>query len=165
MNSERKLRHIRQITSVSAYIQEFEKLRQYVTWNESALRYTFYDGLWGSVKDLMLSGGVPNELNALKDLALRIDARMEGRKVEKQSYTSKSSTIASQGQRSSNSAPTGSRPATSWNTTLRSPPAYRPSTANPATALGSQPPPNATAPRANFPSHTADGTGCTIRSW
>ena len=141
---------------MSAYIQEFEELHQYVTWNESALRSTFYDGLWGPVKDLMLAGGVPTELTALKDLALRIDARMESRKSEKQGYAQKSTashTGGSHNQKNSHFSSSG-RPATSaWNNSTPNP---RPSTAIqvPVPAQTTAP----AAPRVNFPSHTADGT-------
>ena len=154
-NAERKLRRLRQNTTVSAYIQEFEKLRQYVTWNESALRATFYDGLWGPVKDLMIANGAPTELTALKDLALRIDARMEGRKVEKQSYAPKSAAISSgtQNQPKGSSSSSSGRPATAWNPT---PSAPRPTTSAASPAPGQ--PTSSSTPRANFPSHTADGT-------
>src|SRR5437667_12120796 len=43
--SERVINKLTQTTSVSAYIVEFQRLRQYITWNKSAIRYRFNRGL------------------------------------------------------------------------------------------------------------------------
>ena len=84
-NAERNIRRLRQSTSVSAYIQGFERNRQYVTWNDAALRHAFYEGLWDQIKDAMVPMGVPDDLTALQKMALKIDARLEGRKQETKS--------------------------------------------------------------------------------
>jgi hypothetical protein len=145
-NAERTLRSLRQTTTVAAYIQEFEKNRQYVEWNDRALRSNFYEGLYDSVKGHMISGGVPDNLLELQELATRIAARMEGHK----SSRLQNSTQTRLPGRTPDLKPTPTPQRPTW--FLPSLAANRP----PATPV--TPSPMNPTPRANFPSHTADGT-------
>ena len=145
-NAERTLRSLRQTTTVAAYIQEFEKNRQYVEWNDRALRSNFYEGLFDNVKGHMIAGGVPDNLLALQDLATVIAARIEGHRHSKL----QNSTQARPPGRTPDSKPTPAPQRPAW--FLPSLSANRP----PSTPI--TPSPLNSTPRANFPSHTADGT-------
>ena len=76
--SERSINKLTQTTSVSAYIVEFQRLWQYITWNESALRDRFYRSLKDNVKDEFTRLGRPNTLTAMMEIATRFDARIRG---------------------------------------------------------------------------------------
>lgn len=81
--SERQINALEQTTSVAKYIAEFQRLRQYIKWEEAALMDRFYRGLKGSVKDEIARVGRPPTLKALQDFASRFDARMQERLLEK----------------------------------------------------------------------------------
>ena len=145
-NAERHIRRLRQYTSVSAYIQEFERNRQYVTWNDAALRHAFYEGLGDQVKDAMVPMGVPDELTALQKMALRIDARLESRKQQAKSTPNRQAPAGNNKNSSQRPLPSWYVPTSSNQSTGKATPANTPTAqSNPA-------------PRANFPSHTPDGT-------
>jgi hypothetical protein len=48
--AERKLRALKQTMSVAHYIADFEEYRQYLTWNDDALRDQLYLGLKDRIK-------------------------------------------------------------------------------------------------------------------
>lgn len=81
--SERQINALEQTTSVAQYIAEFQRLRQHIKWDESALMDRFYRGLKGAVKDEIARVGRPSTLKALQDFASRFDARMQERFLEK----------------------------------------------------------------------------------
>lgn len=80
--AERKLRMLKQLTSVAEYSARFEAERQYVKWNDPALRDQFYLGLKDNVKDQIALAGKPEKLKDLKELAVRIDSRLYERQLE-----------------------------------------------------------------------------------
>ena len=136
--AERSICMLRQTTSVAVYIAEFEQHRQYLSWNDQALRDQFYFGLKERIKDHMAPLGRPDTLTAMKDVALRFDARLNARHLERQASGSNPSTTRA-------SAPATRPPAVQQ--TVSTP---IPSTPNP--------PPAATPARLNIPAVTADGT-------
>jgi len=77
--SERELGRLRQTTSVSDYTAKFESLKQYLSWNDAALRDQFYLNLRDDVKDELAPLDRPQTLSALKELATRLDSRLEER--------------------------------------------------------------------------------------
>jgi len=80
--SERELRRLRQTGSVSDYAAKFESLKQYLSWNDAALRDQFYLNLRDDVKDELAPLDRPQTLTALKELATRLDSRLEERRRE-----------------------------------------------------------------------------------
>ena len=80
--AERKLRMLKQTSSVAEYSARFEAERQYVKWNDPALRDQFYLGLKDNVKDQIALAGKPEKLKELKELAVRIDSRLYERQLE-----------------------------------------------------------------------------------
>jgi len=80
--SERELRRLRQTTSMSDYAAKFESLKQYLSWNDAALRDQFYLNLRDDVKDELAPLDRPQTLSALKELATRLDSRLEERRRE-----------------------------------------------------------------------------------
>lgn len=146
LTAEREIRALRHTTSVAEYSARFEEHRQYLRWNDEALRDQFYLGLKDRIKDSIAPLGRPETLPALKDLALRLDARLDARWQEKQ--VSKITTPAQSRTPWVNrpqSVPQSSRPAPS---TSVNPPVV------PTNTVPSAPP----AAKMNIPSHTADGT-------
>jgi len=73
--SEREIKTLVQTTLVSQYKAEFQRLHQYIKWNESALLDRFYSGLKDKLKDEITQIGRPTALKDLQDLATRLDAR------------------------------------------------------------------------------------------
>jgi len=78
--SERKLRRLRQAGSMSDYAAKFESLKQYLSWNDAALRDQFYLNLRDDVKDELAPLDQPQTLSALKELATRLDSRLDSRR-------------------------------------------------------------------------------------
>lgn len=81
--SERAIKALIQTTSVAQYKAEFQRLSQYIKWNESALLDRFYSGLKDTIKDEVTRVGRPTILKELQDLATRVDARFYERLLEK----------------------------------------------------------------------------------
>ena len=82
-SSARAIKALKQTTSAAQYMAEFKRLRQYIKWNESALRDQYYEGLKDTVKDEVACVGRPSTLTELENLAIRFDARMYERLLEK----------------------------------------------------------------------------------
>jgi len=80
--SERELRRLRQTGSVSEYAAKFESLKQYLSWNDAALRDQFYLNLRDDVKDELVPLDRPQTLSAFKELATHLDSRLEERRRE-----------------------------------------------------------------------------------
>jgi hypothetical protein len=157
LTAERKIRALRQVTSIAQYIAEFEEHRQYLTWNEDALRDQFYLGLKDRIKDNLAPLERPSTLTELKELALRLDSRLDARWHEKRAA-----------ENAAGNAPTGNTSAASrpWNNrSPTAPPPQNMSSSNsppPAKPMNAAPPRpaanvNAT-PRLNFPLQSPDGT-------
>ena len=87
--AERELRSLHQMKSVAEYAAEFEAKRQYLAWNDMAFRDQFYLGLKEEVKDDIAPVGKPADLAGLKDLAIRLDTRLNERRLERQGYSSR----------------------------------------------------------------------------
>lgn len=79
----KKLRALKQSSSVSNYRTEFENIAQYLSWGEGIFKQVFYDGLKDNVKDaIALVQDEPNELLAFQELCVRIDNRLYERRQE-----------------------------------------------------------------------------------
>ena len=82
-SSVRAIKALKHTGSAAHYIAEFQRLRQYIPWNEPALADQFYDGLKGTIKDSIAQTGRPDTLLELQNLATRLDARLHERFLEK----------------------------------------------------------------------------------
>ncbi|HEY6282825.1 MAG TPA: hypothetical protein VIW22_02770 [Nitrososphaerales archaeon] len=159
LTAEREMRALRHTDTVAIYIAKFEEHRQYLSWNDEALRDQFYLGLKDRIKDSMAHLDRPQTLTAMKEIALRLDARLNARWEERQSAKN-TNNPGSQSSRTpwSNRA---SNPSSSAQAT----PSGR-ATTLPASSTGTSTIPTPTnqstttssTPRQNFPTHTPDGT-------
>ena len=68
------------------YIADFEEYRQYLTWNDDALRDQLYLGLKDRIKDSVAPLECPSTLTQLKEMALRLDSRLDARWHEKRAH-------------------------------------------------------------------------------
>lgn len=83
-----KIRQLRQAgQSASTYAAEFRQLSSDLGWNQEALIAQFRSGLRDDVKDLMLTLPDPTTLNEVITQAVRCDARLFERKLERRSGT------------------------------------------------------------------------------
>ena len=82
-SSVRAIKALKHTGSAAHYIAEFQRLRQYIPWNEPALADQFYDGLKGTIKDDIARTGRPATLLELQNLATRLDARQYERLLER----------------------------------------------------------------------------------
>ena len=73
---------MRQTASVSAYAAEFRKYQTRVEWDDTALASQFYRGLKDVVKDDIMRSDRPTTLQAMIDLAIKIDNRYLERAYE-----------------------------------------------------------------------------------
>jgi len=81
--AERRLQEMRQTASVSAYAAEFRKYQTRVEWDDTALASQFYRGLKDTVKDNIVRSDRPTTLQAMIDLAIKIDNRHLERAYER----------------------------------------------------------------------------------
>jgi hypothetical protein len=140
--ADREIRALKQTGSVSEYAAHFEAKKQYLTWNDSAFRDQFYLNLDKDIKNNMAAFGKPETLKGLKELAIRLDTRLEERRLEvrqEQGRPSYSSTRQS-GTPRFNAQPTHVK--------------TTPAPASPATSTAPITPQTGL----QVPSHTADGT-------
>lgn len=79
----RQICALRQTTSAASYASEFKGLQQFIDWNDGAFRNQFYIGLKDSVKDELIKTDRPPNLEALMELAIKIDNRLYERRLEK----------------------------------------------------------------------------------
>ena len=86
-SSVRAIKALKHTGSAAHYIAEFQRLRQYIPWNESAFADQFYEGLKGIIKDGIAQTGRPGTLLELQNLATRLDARLYERFLEKKQET------------------------------------------------------------------------------
>jgi Retrotransposon gag protein. len=135
--ADREIRALKQTGSVAEYAAHFESKKQYLTWNDSVFRDQFYLNLDKEIKNNMAAFGKPGTLKLLKELAIRLDTRLEERRLEIRQEQGRA-TFPQRG------PPRSQIPAT----TAKSTPAPTSSATVPTTPQ--------TALR--VPSHTADGT-------
>lgn len=82
----RKLKALRQTGSAATYRTEFDNITQYLTWDDSALRSYFYDGLKDPIKDTLATViDEPQAFKAYQDFCVKIDNRLFERKQEPKS--------------------------------------------------------------------------------
>jgi hypothetical protein len=140
--ADREIRALKQTGSVAEYAANFESKKQYLAWNDSAFRDQFYLNLDKEIKNNMAAFGKPDTLKGLKDLAIRLDTRLEERRLEVR-------------QEQSRAPYSSTRPSVTPRFTA--PPIQAKTTSNPAPPVTSTTPTMpSTGPR--IPSHTADGT-------
>ena len=138
----REIRSLHQTGSAAEYAAKFESKRQYMHWNDEALRDQFYLNLKEELKDEIAPIGRPTTYVEMKTLAIRLDARLYERRLERIGM-------------STHSNKTAARPSTRFS------PGTTPATASltPAPSTMSQnPTPAQAGPGLRVPSHTADGT-------
>ena len=84
--SERRLAHIKQKTSVTAYASEFQQVASHLGWDEAAICWHYYSGLKDSVKDeVSRLPKRPDNLEEFIEVTVRIDNRQYERKIEQAS--------------------------------------------------------------------------------
>jgi ferritin-like metal-binding protein YciE len=74
--AEKAITHLKQKKSVSSYTAEFKQLQARIDWDDPALRTVFENGLKDEIKDSMVHHDKPGNLQALIELATRIDNRI-----------------------------------------------------------------------------------------
>src|SRR5277367_4971888 len=79
----REIRHLHQTGSTAGYAAKFESKKQYMHWNNEALRDQFYLNLKDELKDEIAPVGKPQTYLELKNLAIRLDARLFERRLER----------------------------------------------------------------------------------
>jgi hypothetical protein len=85
--AEKAITHLKQKKSVSSYTAEFKQLQARIDWDDPALRTVFENGLKDEIKDSMVHHDKPGNLQALIELATRIDNRIWERKKQKNQAT------------------------------------------------------------------------------
>jgi hypothetical protein len=121
--AERKLRHLRQTTSATAYASEFQQITSHLDWDEDAYVAIFEDGLREEVKDELVRVDRPTDLSRMIELAVKINNRLYEQRRERdntrrwrqmgQKYYLRYKTNPSQGQSTvprTNDDPYGPRP-------------------------------------------------------
>jgi hypothetical protein len=81
--AEKRITQLKQTKSVSAYTAEFKQLQARIDWDDAALRTVFEAGLKENVKDGLVHHDKPGTLQALIELATRIDNRLWERSQQK----------------------------------------------------------------------------------
>ena len=141
----REVRRLHQTGSAAEYAARFESKKQYMHWNDEALRDQFYLNLKEELKDEIAPVGKPKTYLDLKNLAIRLDARLFERRLERSNTTTR---------------PAPAKPAPrpfAWSIPSASPaPAPAPTSAPPLTSAPKTSASPSGAPRA--PSQAADGT-------
>lgn len=82
--AERRLKKLRQTTSASTYVAEFQQIISHLNWDEETYISFLEDGFKEDVKDELARMERPNTLKKLIDVAVRIDNRMYDRKMRRQ---------------------------------------------------------------------------------
>lgn len=88
-DATRKLRVIRQNKSVAEYHADFIQHAFISGYNDRALAETFYFGLRGSIKDMMIHEERPDTLPKMLEMALRLEARILARMGERRGEETK----------------------------------------------------------------------------
>src|SRR5271155_4701898 len=85
----REIRRLHQTGSAAEYAARFESKKQYLKWNDEAFRDQFYLNLKDDVKDEIAPVGKPKTYLDLKNLAIRLDARLYERRLERSGSTTR----------------------------------------------------------------------------
>jgi Retrotransposon gag protein len=85
----REIRRLIQTGSAAEYAAKFESKKQYMHWNDEALRDQFYLNLKEELKDEIAPVGKPKTYLDLKALAIRLDARLFERRLERSNATTR----------------------------------------------------------------------------
>jgi hypothetical protein len=81
--AEREIRRLHQTGSAAEYAAKFESKKQYLKWNDEAFRDQFYLNLKEEIKDEIAPVGKPKTYLEMKTLAIRLDARLFERHLER----------------------------------------------------------------------------------
>jgi len=141
----REIRLLHQTGSAAEYAAKFESKKQYMHWNDEALRDQFYLNLKEELKDEIAPIGRPKTYAELKTLAIRLDARLFERRLERSGASTHPNKAAA---RPSVRSPTGTTPVTV--SVTPAPPTMTTTTQTPTSTQSG--------PGLRVPSHTADGT-------
>lgn len=76
MAAARLVRVVQGSRSVMDFAIEFQTLAAACGWNDSALRTQFLDGLSDDIQDEIATHDIPGSLDAMIELALRVESRM-----------------------------------------------------------------------------------------
>jgi hypothetical protein len=87
-SAERHIQALRQYKSATAYAAEFQQYAGRTDWNDEALTAQFYRGLKDQVKDDIVRGERPKDLQTMITLAIRIDNRLFERNLERKGHYS-----------------------------------------------------------------------------
>lgn len=82
-HAERRLRSLRQTTSVTNYATEFQQITSHLSWNEDALCFHFKQGLKSNIKDELARDPSPSSVEELVEKCVRIDNRFFERSLER----------------------------------------------------------------------------------
>ena len=85
----REIRRLHQTGSAAEYAARFESKKQYVKWNDEALRDQFYLNLKEEIKDEIAPVGKLKTYLEMKTLAIRLDARLFERRLERSNATTR----------------------------------------------------------------------------
>ena len=81
--AERAITRLKQTKSVSSYTAEFKQLQSRIDWDDAALRTVYEIGLKETIKDGLVHHDKPEDLQALVELATRIDNRLQERNQQR----------------------------------------------------------------------------------
>jgi hypothetical protein len=87
-SAERQLQGLRQHKSATTYAAEFQQYAGRTDWNDEALTAQFYKGLKDAVKDDIVRGDRPRDLQAMISMAIKIDNRLFERGLERRGHYS-----------------------------------------------------------------------------
>ena len=79
----REIRRLHQTGSVVEYAAKFESKKQFMNWNDESLRNQSYLNLREELKDEIAPVGKPKTYLEMKTLAIRLDARLFERRLER----------------------------------------------------------------------------------
>jgi len=136
---------LHQTGSVAEYAARFKSKKQYMHWNDEALRDQFYLNLKEELKEEITPIGWPKTYAELKTLAIRLDARLFERRLECSGANVHHNKATA---RPLVHFPTGTAPAT-----ISVTPPHPTTTTTTQTPMVTQP-----GPGLRVPSHTTDGT-------
>jgi hypothetical protein len=148
ISCEESLKALTQTADVPTYTAQFERLAQYVKWNDPAKLAQFYEGLHPDVKDDLAHHERATTLSQLKIDSVRADVRIRRRRQEK----ARARLNYNFDKRPTNLSPTSNFPSRS--SSLRSIPPTPSRTPSPGTPS----PANQNPSTSGIPQFTADGT-------
>lgn len=84
--AERHIQNLRQRGSAATYTAEFQQYSGKTDWDDAALKAQYYQGLKDHVKDEIARSDRPDSLQAMVELAIKIDNRSYERSLEKKGH-------------------------------------------------------------------------------